>query len=528
MASKALKILVSGDAEGNFDQLFSRIRSIQKKSGDFDLLLCVGDFFGKDGSNWEPYSSGEKKVPLSTLILGPNKADHVEYYRGKDGAELCHNVTYLGKKGMFTGSSGLQIAYLSGLESSEAKGDDTHFCNEDISSLTLPVLSDSKFQGVDVLITAQWPSGVDKYAIPMDALDTTSCRSHTVSQLAIHLKPRYHFAALEGEFYERQPYRNHRVLADKDKHVTRFIGLANVANKGKKKYLYAFNITPMSTMEPSELSKQPTDVTECPYKLTMTKQTLQNQNEEKSSQFFYDMAEKETSRKRKGDRGGPQDRKQPKKHPQPTGPCWFCLGSPEVEKHLVVSVGDETYLALAKGGLVGDHILILPIGHHQSTVLAPSEVVNEIDKYKSALKKCYKAKGKAVVFFERNYRTQHLQIQVVPIPADSVCDVKETFLECAQSEGFELYEIPKHSDLKQIVPPGAPYFYAELPSGDKLLHRISKNFPLQFGRDVLASPQILNMTERVDWKVCKVSRDEESDLTSDFKSAFSDFDFNFL
>jgi len=26
---------------------------------------------------------------------------------------------------------------------------------------------------------------------------------------------------------------------------------------------------------------------------------------------------------------------------QPTGPCWFCLGSPEVEKHLVVSVGDE-------------------------------------------------------------------------------------------------------------------------------------------------------------------------------------------
>lgn len=24
---------------------------------------------------------------------------------------------------------------------------------------------------------------------------------------------------------------------------------------------------------------------------------------------------------------------------QPTGPCWFCLASPEVEKHLVVSIG---------------------------------------------------------------------------------------------------------------------------------------------------------------------------------------------
>ena len=107
---------------------------------------------------------------------------------------------------------------------------------------------------------------------------------------------------------------------------------------------------------------------------------------------------------------------------RPSGPCWFCLGSPEVEKHLVVSVGTEVsvisshlmfrhylsdkillplynfdisftfvylyfqwifqcYLALAKGGLVPDHALILPIGHHQSMVLAPDEVRQEIDKY---------------------------------------------------------------------------------------------------------------------------------------------------
>ena len=49
------------------------------------------------------------------------------------------------------------------------------------------------------------------------------------------------------------------------------------------------------------------------------------------------------------------------------GPCWFCLASPEVEKHLVVSVGNHAYLALAKGGLVPQHLLILPIAHYQST-----------------------------------------------------------------------------------------------------------------------------------------------------------------
>jgi len=32
---------------------------------------------------------------------------------------------------------------------------------------------------------------------------------------------------------------------------------------------------------------------------------------------------------------------------QPTGPCWFCLASPEVEKHLVVSIGTKVcYLVM--------------------------------------------------------------------------------------------------------------------------------------------------------------------------------------
>lgn len=36
----------------------------------------------------------------------------------------------------------------------------------------------------------------------------------------------------------------------------------------------------------------------------------------------------------------------------------------------------------------------------------------------------------------------------------------------------------------QIAPPGTPYFYVELDSGEKLFYRIQKHFPLQFGRCV--------------------------------------------
>lgn len=72
----------------------------------------------------------------------------------------------------------------------------------------------------------------------------------------------------------------------------------------------------------------------------------------------------------------------------------------------------QCYLAMAKGGLTPHHMLILPIGHYQSVVELSSEVVVEMEKYKSALKSFYKSKGERCVLFERNYRSQHLQLQV--------------------------------------------------------------------------------------------------------------------
>lgn len=72
----------------------------------------------------------------------------------------------------------------------------------------------------------------------------------------------------------------------------------------------------------------------------------------------------------------------------------------------------QCYLAMAKGGLTAHHMLILPIGHYQSVVDLSSEVVLEMEKYKSALKSFYKSKGERCILFERNYRSQHLQLQV--------------------------------------------------------------------------------------------------------------------
>ncbi|XP_068874985.1 CWF19-like protein 1 [Aphelocoma coerulescens] len=534
MAATPLRVLACGDVEGRLEAIFGRVRAIQAKSGRFDMLLCVGNFFGSTSeAEWAEYRTGAKKAPIPTYVLGANNQDTLSYFPDVSGCELAENITYLGRRGVYSGCSGLQIAYLSGTEAQEQPAPAHSFSAKDVAELKTSLLSTPNFRGVDILLTSPWPRDVGTFANSAGEIDTKKCGSKLVSDLAASLKPRYHFAALEKAYYERLPYRNHMVLQETPQHVTRFIALADVGNTSKKKYLYAFSIVPLSSMDPAELVKQPQDVTENPYR-KLRKEAPKSKaplcaEEEPACQFFFDL-NKHQGKKRPSDgkeRGDSQP-KQAKKPPQPTGPCWFCLASPEVEKHLVVSIGTHCYLALAKGGLSPDHVLILPIGHYQSVVDLSSEVLEEVTKYKAALKEFFRSKGKRYVLFERNYRSQHLQLQVVPVPLD-LCtseDIKEAFIAQAQEQQIELLEIPEHSDIAQVAQPGTPYFYVELDTGEKLFHRIRGRFPLQFGREVLASEALLAQPQRADWRQCAAQRPEEAAQARAFRREFEPFDFS--
>ncbi len=147
------------------------------------------------------------------------------------------------------------------------------------------------------------------------------------------------------------------------------MGLAKVGNPAKQKWLYAFNVVPAKHMERKELVAQPPDATESPFS-NEDLACVEEMSAKGSNQFFYDMnapmEDKRGGKRRGGGRGGGQHQNQYEKRPrrEPTGPCWFCLSGSDVEKHLVVSVGDHAYLALPKGGLTTGHVLILPIAHH--------------------------------------------------------------------------------------------------------------------------------------------------------------------
>lgn len=196
-------------------------------------------------------------------------------------------------------------------------------------------------------------------------------------------------------------------------------------NTQKKKWLYALNLTPVDRTRLSDLVIKTTDETDSPYpKSMLSNEPSSRKAEPKCTQFFYDMESKEPTKRSRHSEGY-------NKRPKPEfdqAKCWFCLSSPEVSKHLVISVGTEVYVALARGGLVENHFLILPITHHQSLSILPKEVTNEMTLYKDAITKYYATTDRVPVFFERNFKTSHCQLQVIPVHKNQAPDLKEAFM----------------------------------------------------------------------------------------------------
>jgi len=97
-----------------------------------------------------------------------------------------------GRRGLYTGSSGLTVAYLSGTETSssggsEAMGDDTHFTAVNVDDLRQSLAGVGHFRGVDLLLTSQWPRGVDKYATAAVSCHARECipRSRAMQLLTL-------------------------------------------------------------------------------------------------------------------------------------------------------------------------------------------------------------------------------------------------------------------------------------------------------------------------------------------------------
>ncbi|CAG9865148.1 unnamed protein product [Phyllotreta striolata] len=520
------KLLICGDVEGKFQQLFKRVESINNKSGPFDCLLCVGNFFGINNREFIEYKLGDKKVPIPTYILGPNNESNVnEYPTDEANFEICPNVYYLGKRGIYTDTKGLKIAYISGISGNNST-DPWTYTEKDVKELCdASVIGKSSSRGIDILLTSQWPSNIIVEGSKVSP--TVNMPSELPCYLCMKLKPRYIISGLEGIYYERPPFRCPN-LGDHDNTVdlaTRFIGLARVGNPNKDKWIYALSLTPLEKMKFKDLLQKTIDETPCPFDINELERKIFKTSKKafKSNQYFYDMNAPNEDEKRKRKAKKPRVEFDQSK-------CWFCLASPSVEKHLIIAVGNHSYLALAKGGLVDEHFLICPINHHQSILELDKDISNEINEFKKSLKKFFDRTDQVPVFFERNYKTSHMQLQAVPLPRRATTELQDIFIDESEAQGFKLDLLESHNRLDQVLQTKIPYFMVELPNGAILYTKLqgSVDFPLNFAREVLASGPVLNMKEREDWKSCLLNKESEMELVERIRTDYEPFDFTNL
>ena len=84
-----------------------------------------------------------------------------------------------------------------------------------------------------------------------------------------------------------------------------------------------------------------------------------------------------------------------------------------MESHLITGIGEHYYSALAKGPLVEDHVLIVPVEHLPNTLSMPEDCEIELNRVQNSLKAYFENQGKQVVFFEWVFkRATHANLQV--------------------------------------------------------------------------------------------------------------------
>ncbi|OWM83147.1 zinc finger CCCH domain-containing protein 64 isoform X1 [Punica granatum] len=542
------------------------------------------------------YVEGRSQIPLPTYFIGDYgvgaakvllaaSKNHANAGFKMDGLKICENLYWLKGSGKFK-LQGLSVAYMSGRQSVD--GQLGAYSQDDVDALR--ALAEEPGI-VDILLTNEWPSGITNRATIDDmpsGISDSSGSDPTVAELVAEIKPRYHIAGTKGIFYAREPYVNVDAV-----HVTRFLGLASVGNKDKQKFLHAISPTPASSMSSSEISVKPSNTTLSPY--TYVGQTTDakepgkrdsdsisdsqywrydvSQKRHKSGagegdklcfkflssgsclrgekcNFRHDMEAREQYRrgvcfdflnKGKCERGPDCSFKhslqgEGESHTQRSSrskECWFCLSSPNLESHLIVSIGGNYYCALAKGPLVPDHVLIIPIEHSPNTLSPPQEYDIELKRFQNSIRMYHKKQKKEVVFFEWiSKRGTHANLQAIPVPSSRANALQSIFSLAAEKLGFKFKTLTSHNSadgretLRAEFDSKQSLFYVELPDGAVLSHKVEENeaFPAQFGREVVAG--LLNMADRADWRNCALSKEEERKMAEDFNSRFQEFDPN--
>lgn len=393
----------------------------------------------------------------------------------------------------------------------------------------------------DILLTASWPSLIRTGSnVPIPDVGVEPTGYDHISELCAALKPRYHFASSPSFYYEREPFFHMPTQETPDfRPLTRFISFAAHGNPNKQKALSAFNLQAI------------VDVT-APLPLGATASPFTSRPQANRKR---DALDPEPYSRFSRDDGNYRHKKGRRERQPPPGPdtCFFCLSNPNLATHLVASIGEDSYITVAKGPLTTPstnatsglnfpaHILIIPLSHEPSLALIEQDTrrktYSEMNFYKRALQEMVAARSDdklgAVTYEISRGNGVHTHWQFIPMPTALI---SKDLVEAAFKVEAENYKYPAFQNRDPGIGEGEGDFFRVwiwspaqedgTPASSKCITMPfddSMRFDLQFGRKVLA--KLLGLEKRLQWRDCEQTVDEEKKDVEAFKAAFKIFDF---
>lgn len=378
----------------------------------------------------------------------------------------------------------------------------------------------------DVLVTYNWPQAI------ADQQQRLVFGNTTVDEIVKLIRPRYHFCVGDsnGDFLELQPF-----MWD-DSAYTRFISLGREGSG--KKWFYAFNFsTEISAIEPLQAIENP----------FFKKHPIDSITTQTPNKRALELDEQSEAKKRKI---------------VTPDQCYFCLSNPKVETHMIISIGGNSYMTVAKGPLTksnnklpfSGHALIIPIDHIPSlrqlvdskSKLEDNKIYQEITKYETSLVEAFDKiyPQYRLVFFEISRLDNiHHCVQFLPIPEQFIGKFSHVLNEKARinNETYTKNEALEFQEFDTTDDEGYSNIINKL---DYLLFKVYYNknstinkkiyiaplsseggstIDLQFPRRVLA--YLLMRPNRVYWEKCRQPVYRETHECEEFKKFFQPFDF---
>ncbi|CAL8111702.1 unnamed protein product [Orchesella dallaii] len=177
--------------------------------------------------------------------------------------------------------------------------------------------------------------------------------------------------------------------------------------------------------------------------------------------------------------------------------CPWCFESQVSEKHLIMSVGEKSYLcAPPYQSLAEGHCLIIPMSHVSCATDLDEDVWAEMQKFRKALVRMFREADQDMVIFETALylkRHPHMYLECVPMPKETgelaPIYFKKAIQECETewSHNKKLVEL-RNRDVRRAVPKGLPYFSVDF--GDDscgFAHVVEdeRNFPRNFAHEIV-------------------------------------------